>query len=138
MMKQIPSSRRFLHGAVEGALIGLVVALIRSGLRLYSEGLPDQLASHAWGIIGYFAINIVACAYIFAMGRAIADGIFGSLIGASLLAFAGLFAGLSLLDRPSDFPYSVAAGAAVGCLLGAPLGAWVSQRFRPPKQTESA
>ena len=69
--------QRAIRGAMEGAATGLAVASVRTGVAIYRKGVPNDLGTHFPEIVAYFAVTIMCCAYIFAIGRTIADGIAG-------------------------------------------------------------
>ncbi len=134
-MSKLSVGQRARRGAMEGAATGLAVALVRAGLKLFRDGFDDDWATQLPAIGGYFAFVIVGSAYLFAIGRVIADGVFGSIIGATIVGVCGLFVGTSFSSDPFGPPYPMLVAGVAGAVVGAPLGALIQQKVfqgRPP------
>lgn len=118
---------------MEGAATGLAVASVCAGVALYRDGVPSDLGTHIPEIVAYFGATITVFGYIFAIGRTIADGIAGSLLGAAIIGVSGIVAG-SLVS--TEVPYPIFVGGAFGALIGAPLGASIHRYIAKPSKTE--
>ena len=106
-------------------------------MRLYRRGIPDDLVAMIPELIAFFLVCILCCAYIHAVGRAIADGIAGSLLGATILGISGIFVGLMIPYDPTGAPFPMLIGGAAGGMIGSPLGASVHRKFNNSKGTDS-
>lgn len=126
---QLSVSQRAFHGAREGAAIGLTIALARLGIRLYSEGASDDLSAHIPEISVYFAVSILAPAYLFAVGQAVAGGYSGAFFGAAMFAAAGAYLGLVFGDSMGVAVSVFVVVIALGFLVGAPVGASIQRIF---------
>ena len=134
-MSEKTTSQRAIRGAMEGAATGLAVASVRAGVALYRE--PNDLGTHLPEIVRFFAVIIICCGYIFAIGRTIADGIAGSLLGATIIAFSGILITGSLVSYdPTGIPYPIIVAGACGALVGAPFGASIHRYIAKPRKSE--
>lgn len=132
------STQRALRGACEGAGIGLVVAILRAGLKLARDGVPADLGSHVPELVVYIGVHVIVTAYVVSAGRLIANGLAGALLGTALLAIGGAAIGGSLpADVPAD-ANSVLVGAALGVLIGAPAGAGIQRAMSKRRSPASA
>jgi hypothetical protein len=134
-MSERTTLQRAIRGAMEGAATGLAVASVRAGVKLYRDGAPD-LGTHFPEIVAYFATTIICTGYIFAIGRMIADGIAGSLLGAAIIALSGILAGSLVAYDSTEIPYPIIVGGACGALVGAPLGASIHRYIAKPRNSE--
>ena len=128
-MTQKTARKRALGGALEGAATGLIVGLARVGIALYRKGLPEQFSSLIPELAGLFFVTVLGCGYVFASGRAIADGLAGSLLGAAILGVCGAFVGSLVPFDVTGTPIPILAGAAAGLLVGSPVGATIHRRL---------
>lgn len=120
--------QRFVGGVAEGAVLGLVVSLVRVGMRLWNNGGVDALASHPGEVIAYCAAGVAGAAYTFGIGRMIASGVAGSLCGTACGGVLGVLAAASVTIDSQGVPWPLIAGAVSGIAAGAPTGAAL-QRF---------
>ena len=135
-MTEASMPQRAIRGAAEGAATGLAVAVVRASITLYRKGGPEDLGSVIPELVGFFLVNVLCCAYIFAVGRVIADGIVGSLLGAAILGVSGIFVGTVVPYDPTGVPYPMILGAAIGALIGSPLGASIHQKLNKPNTSK--
>lgn len=127
-MTRLSLQHRALRGMAEGAATGFTVAVVRTGIALYRKGVPENIGSIIPELVAYFLVAVCVCAYIFAIGRTIADGISGSLLGGAVLAISSIPVGVKFAYDPTGPPYPLIFGVGAGILIGSPVGALIHQR----------
>ena len=129
--QHVTKRRRAIRGAIEGAALGVFVAVARVVIQLFRGASLDELQEHWVEVLLSGLLTIAACAFVFALGRGWTGRVAGTVLGALVGAAGGAFIGGQIRgayavqgDGPelTFIPLGVLITGLVGFITGAIVG----------------